>query len=138
MTGALTRERAAKVANITYTQIVWALIWDKVLWNNWPDIWSVLGGGLIIGSAIWVAMKKDVTVATVNDIAEVVPSTPEVEEYRVEERGYNSPDEEQGVEMPLTPISKRESKVTIKRTGEENDLLEEEDKSVKGGLRVME
>lgn len=76
MTGALTREKAAKVANITYTQIVWALLWDKVLWNNWPDVWSVLGGGLIIGSAIWVAMKKDVTVATVNDIPEVVPTTP--------------------------------------------------------------
>ncbi|AOW06632.1 hypothetical protein B0I72DRAFT_137268 [Yarrowia lipolytica] len=122
MTGALTREKAAKVANITYTQIVWALLWDKVLWNNWPDVWSVLGGGLIIGSAIWVAMKKDVTVATVNDIPEVVPTTPQVDEYHVD-TSYYSPDEEAAVGMPLTPISKREAKVTIKSTGNDDDHL---------------
>ncbi|KAG5362400.1 putative transport protein [Yarrowia sp. C11] len=133
MTGALTREKAAKVANITYTQIVWALLWDKVLWNNWPDVWSVLGGGLIIGSAIWVAMKKDVTVATVNDIAEVVPSTPQLDEYHVDS-SYYSPDEEAAVGMPLTPISKREAKVTIKSTGNDDDHLrldEEDDKEEK-------
>lgn len=130
MTGALTREKAAKVANITYTQIVWALLWDKVLWNNWPDVWSVLGGGLIIGSALWVAMKKDVTVTTVADIPEVVPSTPVAEEYVVD-TSYYSPDEESMVGMPLTPISKREAKVTIKSSGNDDDhvrLMDEEEK----------
>ncbi|KAG5363746.1 putative transport protein [Yarrowia sp. B02] len=126
MTGALTREKAAKVANITYTQIVWALLWDKVLWNNWPDIWSVLGGGLIIGSAIWVAMKKDVTV-TVNEIPEVVPSTPTTEEYRE--------DEEENIGMPLTPISKREARVTIKSTGNDDDHLRlDEEKDEDGDI----
>lgn len=127
MTGALTREKAGKVVNITYTQIVWALMWDRVLWNNWPDVWSIMGGVLIIGSAIYVAVKKSPVEQT------AIPSTPlssdddDFDEYSVS-------DEEESIGMPLTPMRTSKSpKVSIKSTGNDDDHIRIEGDEKKEG-----
>lgn len=43
---------------MAYTQVIWAILWDKWLFNRVPDVWSVLGGMLILGSAMWVAVSR--------------------------------------------------------------------------------
>lgn len=41
-----------------YTQLVAALIIERVVWGTTPPIQSFIGSGLIIGAAIWVGMQK--------------------------------------------------------------------------------
>jgi drug/metabolite transporter (DMT)-like permease len=59
MTASLTCEGDAKrPLNFVYTQIVFAMVADKVIWDVAPNGWKYLGGALIIGSAIFVASTK--------------------------------------------------------------------------------
>ena len=48
-----------------YTQLVCALIIERVVWGTTPPLESFIGSGLIIGAAIWVGLqKKEPTSAT--------------------------------------------------------------------------
>jgi drug/metabolite transporter (DMT)-like permease len=49
---------STKALNMVYMQIVFALIMDELVWGQRPNWVSVVGGLLIIGSAIIVAMIK--------------------------------------------------------------------------------
>lgn len=44
-----------------YTQLVFALIIDRVIWGTTPAGWSLVGSALIIGAAVWVALQKSKT-----------------------------------------------------------------------------
>lgn len=56
MTAALAWDGDAKrPLNFVYTQIVFAMAADKVIWDVAPDAWKYIGGALIIGSAVFVA-----------------------------------------------------------------------------------
>ncbi|KAF3936423.1 hypothetical protein ABW19_dt0203693 [Dactylella cylindrospora] len=59
LTAALQRERAGLVTHMVYAQMVFALIWDKVIWDKLPSWTSFLGSSLILGSALWVAIRKN-------------------------------------------------------------------------------
>jgi hypothetical protein len=41
-----------------YTQMLFALGFDKLIWGTTPSPLSLAGSSLILGSAIYVAMKK--------------------------------------------------------------------------------
>lgn len=56
----LQREKAGKSSLMIYTNMVFALFWDLVIWNHFPGLLSVLGTGLIIGSAFIVIKYKPV------------------------------------------------------------------------------
>ncbi|KAF3217863.1 hypothetical protein TWF106_007826 [Orbilia oligospora] len=56
---AIMRERAGLVTHMVYAQMIFALIWDKVLWNRLPAWTSWLGSLLILGSGFWVAFQKN-------------------------------------------------------------------------------
>jgi len=43
---------------MVYTQMIFALAFDKLIWGTTPGIPSVIGSSLILGSAIYVAMNK--------------------------------------------------------------------------------
>jgi drug/metabolite transporter (DMT)-like permease len=58
MTAAVQREKAAVVAGFGYLGILWALLWERVFFNNVPDAWSWIGGSIILSSAGYVAIKK--------------------------------------------------------------------------------
>ncbi|RFU27793.1 hypothetical protein B7463_g8530, partial [Scytalidium lignicola] len=48
-----------RATTMIYTNMLFALALDKVIFGTTPDWWSLAGSGLILGSAIYVAVKKD-------------------------------------------------------------------------------
>jgi hypothetical protein len=52
------RVNSARAVNLTYTQMLFALALDKLVFGQTPGWWSLAGGGLILGSAIFVAMQR--------------------------------------------------------------------------------
>lgn len=58
LTKGLQLTKAGKAGMMVYTQMVFALIFEWLVWSNTPDILSVAGGGLILGSALFVNFWK--------------------------------------------------------------------------------
>ena len=52
------RGNGARATNMIYTNMLFALALDKVVFGQSPSWWSLGGSGLILGSAIFVAVKK--------------------------------------------------------------------------------
>lgn len=44
---------------MVYTQMLFALGFDKLVWGTTPGALSIIGSSLILGSAIYVAMHKE-------------------------------------------------------------------------------
>lgn len=44
---------------MVYTQMLFALSFDKLIWGTTPGALSIIGSSLILGSAIYVAMNKE-------------------------------------------------------------------------------
>jgi hypothetical protein len=42
-----------------YTQMLFALAMDKLIFGHSPELLSIIGSSMILGSAIYVAVKKD-------------------------------------------------------------------------------
>ncbi|KAI0840361.1 hypothetical protein F5Y06DRAFT_238224 [Hypoxylon sp. FL0890] len=64
LTEGLKREKAGRATNLIYTQMVFALILERVVWGTTPPVESLFGSALIIGSAIWVSLQKSKTPTT--------------------------------------------------------------------------
>ena len=62
---ALRLGEASIVANIQYMQLIYAAVLGLFLFNEVPDIYTILGAALIIGSSIYIlrreSMKKQAT-----------------------------------------------------------------------------
>lgn len=58
LTLGIQRERAGRGSLITYTQLIYALLWDVILYKHLPSIWSWCGMVLIIGSTLYVVKLK--------------------------------------------------------------------------------
>ncbi|VVT53889.1 uncharacterized protein SAPINGB_P003801 [Magnusiomyces paraingens] len=58
LTAGIQRVTAGRAAMATYTLMFWTLLWEKVIWHKTPDLWSLLGMVLILGSGIFVAVYK--------------------------------------------------------------------------------
>ncbi len=43
---------------MVYTHMIFALVFDRLFWGSIPPLASLLGGGMILGSAVWVAIVK--------------------------------------------------------------------------------
>lgn len=54
-TQTLIKGSGVKATSMLYTQMLFALISDKVIFGVTPDLWSWVGSGLILSGAIWVA-----------------------------------------------------------------------------------
>jgi drug/metabolite transporter (DMT)-like permease len=59
LTASLAHTGGGKGLNMVYTQMLFALGFDKIIWGVSPGVISIIGSSLILGSAIWVAMKKE-------------------------------------------------------------------------------
>lgn len=58
LTKGLQLTKAGKAGMMVYTQMVFALVFEWLVWSNTPDIVSVMGGGLILGSVLFVNFWK--------------------------------------------------------------------------------
>ncbi|KAK7751457.1 hypothetical protein SLS62_006542 [Diatrype stigma] len=59
LTEGLKREKAGRATNMTYLQMVFALIIERVVWGTTPPPLSLLGAVLIIGAAIWLSLQRN-------------------------------------------------------------------------------
>jgi len=59
LTAGLAHEKSSRATNMVYTQMLFALAFDKMVWNSTPGIWSIVGSSLILGSALYVAVKSN-------------------------------------------------------------------------------
>jgi drug/metabolite transporter (DMT)-like permease len=58
LTEGLQREKGGRATNLTYLQLVFALVVEKVIWGTTPPVESLVGAVLIIGAAIAVSLQK--------------------------------------------------------------------------------
>jgi drug/metabolite transporter (DMT)-like permease len=52
------RGNGARATNMIYTNMLFALALDKAVFGQSPGWWSLAGSGLILGSAVFVAVRK--------------------------------------------------------------------------------
>ncbi|TLD03201.1 uncharacterized protein PgNI_12461 [Pyricularia grisea] len=58
LTEGLQREKAGRATNLIYTQIVFALVTERIIWGTVPSSLSLVGGLLIIVAGIWTTLQK--------------------------------------------------------------------------------
>lgn len=58
MAAALSYEKSSRITNMAYTSMLFALGFDKLIFGHTPDLMSILGSSLILGSAIIVAVQR--------------------------------------------------------------------------------
>ncbi|KAI9781807.1 MAG: hypothetical protein M1835_004180 [Candelina submexicana] len=78
LTAGLQYEKSSRATNMVYTQMLFALAFDKLIWNTTPGTLSILSSSLILGSAISVAVLKD----KANSTREGDPTAAVVDEER--------------------------------------------------------
>lgn len=54
----LAYEKSSRATNMVYTQMLFALAFDKLFFDTTPGLLSIAGSSLILGSAIYVAVRK--------------------------------------------------------------------------------
>jgi len=59
LTAGLQHEKSSRATNMLYTQMLFALAFDKLVWGTTPGLWSIVGSSLILGSVIYVALLND-------------------------------------------------------------------------------
>ncbi|KAI8627550.1 DUF6-domain-containing protein [Xylariaceae sp. FL1651] len=59
LTEGLQREKGGRATNMTYFQMVLALVIERVIWGTTPPVLSLIGSALIIGGAIWLSLQKN-------------------------------------------------------------------------------
>lgn len=52
------RGGGAKATHMIYTNMLFALALDKMVFGVSPGVWSLAGSGLILGSAVFIAIRK--------------------------------------------------------------------------------
>ena len=56
LTAGLQHEKSSRATNMVYTQMLFALAFDKLVWNTTPGALSIVGSSLILGSALYNAV----------------------------------------------------------------------------------
>ena len=59
LTAGLAYEKSSRATNMVYTQMLFALAFDKLVWNTTPGLLSILGSSLILSSALYVAVRNN-------------------------------------------------------------------------------
>ncbi len=58
MIKALEAAPASTVTPFGYTAILWASLYGFLLFGEWPDLWTLVGAGLIIGSGLYILHRE--------------------------------------------------------------------------------
>ena len=59
LTAGLAHEKSSRATNMVYTQVIFALAFDKLVFDTTPDGWSIAGSSLVLGSALYIAVHKE-------------------------------------------------------------------------------
>lgn len=59
LTAGLQYEKSSRATNMVYTQMLFALAFDKLVWDTTPGALSIIGSSLILGSALYVAVHNN-------------------------------------------------------------------------------
>lgn len=59
LTAGLQYEKSSRATNMVYTQMLFALAFDKVVFDTSPGVLSIIGSSLILGSALYVAVHNN-------------------------------------------------------------------------------
>lgn len=59
LTSGLQHEKSSRATNMVYTQMLFALAFDKIVFNTTPGPWVIAGSSLILGSALYVALHNN-------------------------------------------------------------------------------
>ncbi|KAI4112559.1 MAG: hypothetical protein LQ345_006309 [Seirophora villosa] len=59
LTAGLAYEKSSRGTNMVYTQMLFAVAFDKLVFNTTPGALSILGSSLILGSALYIAVQQD-------------------------------------------------------------------------------
>ena len=70
------RAEAALVAPMQYSQIIWATLFGALLFDEWPDAWTMVGAGVIIGAGLYIVLREARSGASAN--RPVVSNSPRV------------------------------------------------------------
>lgn len=60
MIRALQEGEASIVAPFIYTQLIWATIFGFFLFGDFPDLWTFIGAGIVVGSGIYIWYRERV------------------------------------------------------------------------------
>jgi hypothetical protein len=88
---------------MTYTQMLFALTFDKIVFGTTPKPLSIIGSSLILGSAIYVAVQKEQ--GKVKD--EAVDTSRHRDEERGLVEGMDDEDDEDDHDRPLQEVQLR-------------------------------
>jgi drug/metabolite transporter (DMT)-like permease len=58
LTAGMSHEKSNRATNMVYTQMLFALLFDRWIFGTVPGAWSLIGSAMILGSAIYVAVQK--------------------------------------------------------------------------------
>ncbi|KAI1004953.1 hypothetical protein K3495_g3267 [Podosphaera aphanis] len=58
LTKGLQLDSSSKATSMLYSQIVFALFMDWIVWGMLPDWWGVAGGFIVVASTLWSALTK--------------------------------------------------------------------------------
>ncbi|KIW05156.1 uncharacterized protein PV09_03707 [Verruconis gallopava] len=73
-------EKSSRATNMVYTQMLFALGFDKLIFGTTPGALSIIGSGLILGSAIYVAVQKDIAASSNASTTQYAPVSQRDEE----------------------------------------------------------
>lgn len=59
LTAGLQHEKSSRATNMVYTQMLFALAFDKLVFHTTPGALSIAGSSLILGSALYVALYNN-------------------------------------------------------------------------------
>ena len=59
LTTGLAYEKSSRATNMVYTQMLFAIVFDKIIWNTTPKPLSIVGSSMILGSALYVAVLNN-------------------------------------------------------------------------------
>ena len=59
LTAGLQHEKGSRATNMVYTQMLFALAFDKLVFHTTPGVLSMAGSSLILGSALYVALHNN-------------------------------------------------------------------------------
>jgi drug/metabolite transporter (DMT)-like permease len=67
LTRGLTALPAARGTALSYLQVVFAVFWGILVFGEEPDVWTIVGGILVISSSLWVARGRPCGVRAARD-----------------------------------------------------------------------
>ena len=56
--GAYRRAEAALVAPMQYSQMLWAVFYGALIFDEWPDLWTLVGAAVIIASGLYILLRE--------------------------------------------------------------------------------